>query len=523
MRSLLVIAAAAAAIGSLNLSASAQCTTGGAGGAVPAAGTGGGALAGQLPPTPFVSTLNVTSLPAGATSVTEVKLNGFTHTWASDITVVLTDPAGVSVVLLEEPGGVPGYQCNFNGDYSIVDAQNPAAIFPACPVDADIPAGAYEQYFGTWPAAGFAGVQKVLMSQIPPQIGTWTLTIYDWVAADAGALTSWDLCFGTPSTNSAQAACNGGTTLSTIFTGPNGGAINGQIFFNLTVNNPAGINVSQLEINSTYSNNPFELEVFTKNTPFALNDNTDQSLWTSRGIGVGYTVAVDQPTVVEIPDFTLAAGNYSVALVIRGNNFRYTNGTTPLPGNQVYSNADITITGVGAQNVAWVTPLFSPRVFNGSVRYNCGPAIPPIVTYCTAGTTTNGCNASLASSAQPSATNATSPVFTASNVEGAKQGLMFYGLNNTGFTPLPWSAGSSSFLCVKSPTQRFPNQTATGTANQCNGVMTQNFVAWETANPTAIGQPFAAGQKMFVQAWFRDPPAPKTTNLSNAIELTFLP
>jgi hypothetical protein len=100
---------------------------------------------------------------------------------------------------------------------------------------------------------------------------------------------------------------------------------------------------------------------------------------------------------------------------------------------------------------------------------------------------------------------------------------MFYGLNNTGFSPVPWAAGSTSFLCVKSPTQRFPAQTATGTANQCNGTMTQNFVAWETANATAIGQPFAAGQKMFIQAWFRDPPAIKTTNLSNAIELTFIP
>jgi hypothetical protein len=26
-----------------------------------------------------------------------------------------------------------------------------------------------------------------------------------------------------------------------------------------------------------------------------------------------------------------------------------------------------------------------------------------------------------------------------------------------------------------------------------------------------------------VQAWFRDPPAPKTTNLSNAVELTVQP
>jgi hypothetical protein len=31
------------------------------------------------------------------------------------------------------------------------------------------------------------------------------------------------------------------------------------------------------------------------------------------------------------------------------------------------------------------------------------------------------------------------------------------------------------------------------------------------------------GQKVYAQAWYRDPPAPKTTNLSNAIELTVGP
>jgi hypothetical protein len=31
------------------------------------------------------------------------------------------------------------------------------------------------------------------------------------------------------------------------------------------------------------------------------------------------------------------------------------------------------------------------------------------------------------------------------------------------------------------------------------------------------------GNKAQVQAWFRDPPAGKATNLSNAIEMTYLP
>jgi hypothetical protein len=41
--------------------------------------------------------------------------------------------------------------------------------------------------------------------------------------------------------------------------------------------------------------------------------------------------------------------------------------------------------------------------------------------------------------------------------------------------------------------------------------------------PSAIGLPFSAGDKLYVQSWFRDPPAPRTTNLSNALEMTMQP
>jgi hypothetical protein len=53
--------------------------------------------------------------------------------------------------------------------------------------------------------------------------------------------------------------------------------------------------------------------------------------------------------------------------------------------------------------------------------------------------------------------------------------------------------------------------------------MLLDFGAYQLANPGALGQPFAAGNKVYAQAWYRDPPAPKTTNLSNGVELTFVP
>ena len=47
--------------------------------------------------------------------------------------------------------------------------------------------------------------------------------------------------------------------------------------------------------------------------------------------------------------------------------------------------------------------------------------------------------------------------------------------------------------------------------------------AFQSANPSALGHPWTAGSKAEVQAWYRDPPASKTTNLSNAVELTYSP
>jgi hypothetical protein len=152
-----------------------------------------------------------------------------------------------------------------------------------------------------------------------------------------------------------------------------------------------------------------------------------------------------------------------------------------------------------------------------------GGGPPAIVTYCTAGTSTSGCVPAISGSAQPSVSQANACVLSVANVEGQKSGLLFYGIDNTGFTPLPWASGNSSFLCVKPPTQRMIFQSSGGTIGQCDGALSQDLNAFLSAFPAALGQPFAAGGKLFAQAWYRDPQAVKTTNLSDALELTFVP
>jgi len=140
--------------------------------------------------------------------------------------------------------------------------------------------------------------------------------------------------------------------------------------------------------------------------------------------------------------------------------------------------------------------------------------------YCTAGTTTNGCVPAISGAGTPSASAASGFTLSAANIEGQKQGLFFYSVS--GPAASPWGAGSS-FLCVKTPTQRMGSLASGGTLNGCDGSFAQDWNAYRATHPLAEGQPFAAGDVVWAQAWFRDPPASKTTNLSDGLEFTLCP
>ncbi|MCC7014039.1 MAG: hypothetical protein IT454_15890 [Planctomycetes bacterium] len=147
---------------------------------------------------------------------------------------------------------------------------------------------------------------------------------------------------------------------------------------------------------------------------------------------------------------------------------------------------------------------------------------PPPTTFCTSGTTSNGCTATISAANNPNVAHSAPCQINVSGVEGQKSGIIFYGLSQL---PQPWCAlgGGSSFLCVKPPTMRTLTQSTGGTSNACNGQLQLDWNAFQLANPSALGNPWTAGDKVYVQGWFRDPPACKTTSLSNAVELTYLP
>jgi hypothetical protein len=138
--------------------------------------------------------------------------------------------------------------------------------------------------------------------------------------------------------------------------------------------------------------------------------------------------------------------------------------------------------------------------------------------YCTAGITSSGCVPSISGIGTPSASASSGFTIRIDGVEGQKQGHIFYGVN--GALANPWSPLSSSYLCVKAPTQRTPTQNTLGSSGACDGAMQIDWLDYVATHPGALGAPFSAGTRVWAQLYFRDPPAPKTTNLSDG--LTFL-
>jgi subtilisin-like proprotein convertase family protein len=593
------------------------CTTGGASGAIPTSGTGGGGnFPISFPPSETAMTLSVPTLPPGATVVTEVKFNGFFHTYAADLQIVLTAPNGSRHNLFYRASG----SCDFSGDYILVPECTTGVPFGAC--SGVVTPGSYEPYTTGWPS-GTLSVNNTPLSAIAAATGTWTLTVYDWAGADVGSMTSWDLCFGTPPlptppafvpnlVSPADQAIFCATSTQLTWDAVNCATsydldVNGNVTtgitttsFNLTNLTAGGYSWRVRAVNGAGATAYSTARTFTVGTltPLVCVTGGAGGSFPSSGVDgtwplvlptgeLSSTLAVSVPAgatrieAVRLNGFnhtwsgdcqivlTSPAGvNYNIFQEVDGvfaggcgddfaGDYSFvdpTTGTdecgapaisfscvglgTVTPGvyGQYYglwNSGDAGIVNVNLDSIPiasgnwtlkiydWYVPADGGTLTSWDLCFDAGAGNPTV--YCTAGTTTNGCNASISATAQPSASLATPCVINVANVEGQKQGLVFYGVNNTGFAPLPWSTGSSSFLCVKSPTQRTGTQTSGGATSTCTGAFTLNWNTYQGANPGALGNPFLSGAKVYAQAWFRDPPAPKTTNLSDALELTVQP
>jgi len=192
-------------------------------------------------------------------------------------------------------------------------------------------------------------------------------------------------------------------------------------------------------------------------------------------------------------------------------------------GNDQSGRPTISADGSIIAFFSYATTLVIGDTNNSGDAFVQDRGLHPPIPYCTAGTTSHGCSASISANANPSVSFANACSVTVTNVEGQKTGILFYNADNSGFTPSAWGSGSTSWECVGSPSQRTPIQSSGGTSNACDGSYVLDWNAYQTAHPLALGNPWSLGDHVYVQAWFRDPPAAKGTNLSNALELTYQP
>ncbi len=239
--------------------------------------------------------------------------------------------------------------------------------------------------------------------------------------------------------------------------------------------------------------------------------------WVIPTVGQGISAGPGQPTFVDVTDVTVLNGTWGVSLVLSGASHAYSagNGT-----NQNFSTPGLSLSLGSAGDAFFGGVLPGAYVWNGKLLFECTPPAP--MPYCTAGITTNMCSPFIWANRHPSASLSSACYVQVENVEGMKQGLLFYGLNNTGFTPSIWGSGVS-YLCVKSPTQRTWAHNSGGSLDNCDGTLLLDWNAYQSSHPSALGQPFAPGDSVFIQGWFRDPAASKSTNLSNALMLRVQP
>ena len=119
-----------------------------------------------------------------------------------------------------------------------------------------------------------------------------------------------------------------------------------------------------------------------------------------------------------------------------------------------------------------------------------------LVNYCSpAGVSASGCSAMISSSGAASATASSGFFLVAAHVEGAKDGLFFYGTN--GRQANPWGNGTS-YQCVVPPVKRGNLLNGVGTVNGCDGSFSQDHRTLSGAQH--VRSPFTAQARA---CWFR--------------------
>lgn len=498
----------------------------GGGATIPASGTGGGNWPSTPPAFPGVSNTNTPS-PEDGCRFTSLQIYGFMHTFVGDLQIVLRSPSGRRYDLVHRPG-FTGTNLGNSGDvidgvFTLVSSE--LTSYPTAPAFGDWTSGTYRQSYAVGASAGspaINGVENVPLSEIGVETGVWSLMVYDWASGDVGSFDSWRLhgVRGIPVTfhgpGSAIPAAGSGDGVWP-WTLPSSPAMSSSMYA------PVGLQkISRVVVENLTHSYVGDLHIVLRqpNSFFAVNLIHRLGF---TGSGTGSTGDCNGGEYIIVPPNTVNAsapplsGPWNVGRWWQ--HYGTGGGAWPHAGNSIHNYP---IDSIRPEfDGKWRLEIYDwaagdTGAFAGwRIEGYYLPTGP--LSYCTSGTSTNGCTPWMLSNGTPSSTFSSPCSVSVVGVEGQKSGMIFYGVN--GKTNLPWGSG---FFCVKAPTQRTPVQNSGGAANSCQGVLTLDWNQFQLNNPQALGQPFTAGETVFIQGWYRDPPSPLSTNFSNALVLTHL-
>ncbi|MCC7011218.1 MAG: proprotein convertase P-domain-containing protein [Planctomycetes bacterium] len=464
-------------------------------------GTTFGPFTGTTGAIPDVAVSTFTATVAGVVGpIWDVDLTlAITHTYAADLDITLTSPNGLVCDVTSDNGGANDDV--FNGTLFDDESLNPVVTYVYTNGVAAPDLKPEQSINGVF--RGLAGANAN---------GVWTLSITDDAGADIGNLNSWSLKVTDGTINPPPAPPTGFNPTLTFSKLTNVSILDNTV-------------VSDTQTVSGCIGNLYDVDVYTEithtwNGDLVLSVTTPagtsvllSNRWGGANDDVFNGTWFDQSSLNPIATYVFTNGVVAPDLQPDGNLTDFWQ--CPQDPNGVWT---LTIADQAGGDVGNLN-RWDLKITTGQGG-GCGSSV---VTYCTSSTSTSGCNATMGASAVAASIGAGpgSFVLSASNVEGQKLGLIFYGI--TGRTALLWATGSTSYLCVKSPTQRGLSGNSGGSIGGCNGSISLDFFAFMSANPGALGQPLTAGQVYDAQGWFRDPAAAKTTNLTNGIEFTLCP
>ncbi len=349
--------------------------------------------------TPYPSTLSVSGVPGGAV-LKSVNLNGITHTFPSDIDIMLQSPLGTNVVLMSDVGG---FSAITNVSITLEDLLTPVAI-PSPPVDGSTysptNSGASDDWAAPGPGLGFSQATPTLSMFSGNMNGTWNLLVVDDASGDLGSLSGWSLTFEAANDPSLTFTWSPASGLSATTGAPVTASPSGNTQYTVTATNASGCtSTATVQVNV---GSPIICTPATASSPLCANSNFTVTSHVSGG-GAPYTYSWSDGSTTVYP------ATASITANLPAGTYNFTCLVTDDCGATCSSDVTVTVNG---------TPAISVSPVNGQI---CNPGGTAISLTASGGTTYSwspSAGLSATTGSDVTALPSSSTVYTVSSTDG---------------------------------------------------------------------------------------------------------